>query len=89
MTRKDKIQYLLITYLLNHGAIELQLPDGIELEIGITQEGKHGICKEKDYCWVVTSRGDRQAALDSYNLGLSFEEDNNIIFIDDKTLSVI
>jgi hypothetical protein len=84
MTGKDKIQYLLITYLLNKGSIELQLPDGIELAIGITQEGKHGIFKNEDYCWITTSRGCMSTELDCYNLGLKFSEDKSIILDVDK-----
>jgi hypothetical protein len=79
MTGKDKIQYLLITYLLNHGSIDLKLPDGVDLEIGITQETKHGLKKKDDYCWVMASRNARSMILDSYNLGLKFAEDNSIV----------
>lgn len=84
MTGKDKIQHALITYLLNNGSISLNLPDKVELEIGITQEGKHGTIKSDNYCWVVTSRGDKSVELDSYNLGLNFSNDKDIIMFEDK-----
>lgn len=83
MTSRDKIQHLLITYLYDHGEIALNLPDGVELEIGITQEGKHGQIKSENYCWVVTSRENKSVALDSYNLGLNMEGERGIILIDD------
>ena len=39
MNKKNKIQQLLITHLLEEGSIELKLPDGMVLELGITKEG--------------------------------------------------
>lgn len=84
MNGKDKIQHLLITYLLHHGSISLRLPDEVELEIGITQEGKHGRIKNTNYCWVVTSRGDKSVALDSYNLGLNFSRNKDIMLLEDE-----
>lgn len=84
MTSRDKIQYLIINYLQDHGQIMLNLPDGVELEIGITQEGKHGKVKSEDYCWVVTSRENKSVALDSYNLGLNYEGENGMLFIDEE-----
>lgn len=87
MTRKDKIQYLLISYLLKHGSIKLQLPDGVDLEIGITQEGHDGEqFKNQEYCWVTTRREDRFVELDSYNLGLNFLDGGSIILIDDDEI---
>jgi len=87
MTRKDKIQYLLISYLLKHGSIKLQLPDGVDLEIGITEEGFSGKkFKKQDYCWVITRREDREVELDSYNLGLNFLDEDSIILIDEDNV---
>ena len=60
MTRKDKIQHLLITHLLQEGEIELALPDGLRLELGITRENRHGdLEKCSDYCWLVASQQKR------------------------------
>jgi len=82
---KNKIQSLLVSHLLKHGQIELLLPDGVILEIGITQEGKDGeIVKKDDYCWVITSRNDRSANIDSYNLGLRFNDGENILVLEDS-----
>lgn len=82
---KNKIQSLLVSHLLKHGQIELLLPDGVILEIGITQEGKDGeIVKKDDYCWVITSRNDRSANIDSYNLGLRFNDGGNILVLEDS-----
>jgi hypothetical protein len=83
MNAKDKIQHLLITHLLEHGDIELKLPSGVVLEIGITQEDKNGdLVKEDNYCWVITSHHDKEISLDSFNLGLKFSDDGSIIMLD-------
>jgi len=89
MTRKDKIQCLLINYLLDHGSIALNLPDSMQVEIGITQEGKDGhYVKKNNYCWVVASKEDKWVEMDSYNLGLNFGERDGIILVDDADNSV-
>lgn len=74
---KNTIQFLLNDYLETFGSIDLLLPDGVKLQIGITQEGKHGIEKCSDYCWVVTSRDDRMTMLDRYVSTMKFSEDRN------------
>ena len=38
----NKIQSGIIEHLLKHGQVSLLLPDGMELEIGITQEEQDG-----------------------------------------------
>ncbi len=38
MSRKDKIQHLLISHLLEEGTIQLALPDGMVVELGILKE---------------------------------------------------
>jgi len=82
---KNKIQSLLVTHLMKHGQIELLLPDGVILEIGITQEGNDGeIVKKDDYCWVITSRGGRSTSIDSYNLGLRFNDEKNVLVLEDQ-----
>lgn len=79
-----KLQYLLINQLLKNGKVELLLPDGITLEIGITQEDEHGkLKKTDDYCYVVTSRSGKSTLLDSYNLSLQFEEQKDTIVFED------
>lgn len=71
----SKIQYLLITHLRKHGHVRLQLPDGVVLEIGIDQLDREGrLVPQENYCWVMASRKDRTAVLDSYNLGIRFAE---------------
>jgi hypothetical protein len=72
MAKINRLQYLLITQLLSEGEVELLLPDGIELKVGITQEGKHGTEFAEDYCWITASQGDRTMSMDSYNLNLEF-----------------
>lgn len=86
MTKKSKIQGLLITHLKKQGSIELILPDGITVEIGITQmnhDGKMIIDDDDDYCWVVAKRENNTFLLDSFNLGLSYEDDPRTIVLED------
>lgn len=79
-----KLQYLLIDQLLKEGSVELMLPDGITLEIGITQEDKNGEQKKADdYCYVVATRDDKSVILDTYNLGLQFGDNPDTIICED------
>lgn len=85
MTKKDKIQHLLISYLLQEGSIKLNLPDGMSLEIGIVKEDKNGkLSIEEDYCFLTATQKSREVAIDSYNFGLKFDDDNGRIIIEDK-----
>jgi hypothetical protein len=82
---KKKIQSLIVTHLLKHGQIEIKLPDGMVLEIGVTQEGENGELEVKDdYCWVIATQKERQASMDSYNMGLRFDDRDNIIVFEDR-----
>lgn len=75
MTRKDKLQCLLITELLDKGHVELTLPDGLTLELGIIQENEDGeLIKTEDYAWLIASQDGRTVSLDSYNFGLSYPD---------------
>jgi hypothetical protein len=78
MSKFNKIQQLFITQLLKEGHVELTLPDGMYLEVGITQEGKSGDLElAEDYCWVIASQEDRSVSIDSYNLGLRYSNDRD------------
>jgi hypothetical protein len=79
MSKINKLQYLLITSLLRDGELDLMLPNGIELRVGITQEGKHGKEKADDYCWVTATQEDRTVILDHYNLGLQFPKKDRLV----------
>ena len=82
---KNKIQSLLVEHLLKHGQIELRLPDGVTLAIGLTQENKDGELTIKDnYCWVIASQGNRATSLDSYNMGLRFNDEEDVYVFEDK-----
>jgi hypothetical protein len=82
-SKAKKIQALLTTHLLDCGSIELRLPDGVSLEIGIVKDGKHGIEICDDYCFVKASREGNSTLLDTYNVGLQYaERDNTIICMD-------
>ncbi len=90
-----KIQTMLIDHLLQHGYIELLLPDGITLEIGTIQENDFGdLVQQDNYSWVIATREDNSSvSIDSYNMGLRFNNDNSKIifedcFIDQKGESV-
>jgi hypothetical protein len=80
MTKKDRIQCLLITHLLKHGEIQLALPGGTRLTLGITQLGKRGkeICE--DYCWVQTEQNERTTYIDTYNVGVTCPQ-NKLVFV--------
>lgn len=85
MDRKDKIQHLVITHLLDEGHLTLNLPDGMILEIGILKEDKRGDLKRTDdYCWLIASHREREVSIDSYNLGLRFKNDNAKIILEDS-----
>lgn len=74
---KNKIQSLVISHLQQYGKLQILLPDGVVLEIGTLQEDQTGnLIKTDDYCFVIASREGRTACLDSFNLGLSFNDDN-------------
>lgn len=85
MSSKGKIQHLLIDYILKYGQIELTLPDGVVLEIGVTQENETGsfVVKE-DYCWVIATHKNRSTSLDPYNLGIRFTGDGKSLVLEDK-----
>jgi hypothetical protein len=82
---KNKIQSLIVEHLLKYGQIELTLPDGVKLEIGLTQENQDGeITIKDDYCWVIASQHGRATSLDAYNMGLRFLDDKNTLILEDK-----
>lgn len=83
--RLSKIQYLLIKQLLEKGSVELVLPDGVKVEIGITQEDQFGDThKAEDYCYVVASREKNSVRLDSFNLGLQYAPEEDTIVCEDE-----
>ena len=77
---KSKRQRLFVEYLLKEGSLELALPTGVVLEVGVTQEDRYGR-KEitPDYCWVVASQKNRSVCIDRYNLGLRYTGDREIV----------
>jgi len=77
-TRRSKIQKLFITELFRQGQVELTLPTGLTLEVGVTHENQEGdleICD--DYCWVIASQEKRTVSIDPYTFGLRFSEKSN------------
>lgn len=72
--KKNKIQFLLNEYLECHGSINILLPDGVNIEMGITQEGKNGAERKRNYCWVTTSREGCSTILDKYAMSMHFED---------------
>ena len=84
MNKRDKIQCLLITYLMEKGQINLVLPDGMNLSLGITTFTKSGIQKEDNYCWLEASQDARQISLDSHNLDFQFGKDRLVFRNDDE-----
>ena len=87
---KKNIQSLLIKHLMKKGQIELLLPDGVKLEIGVMQLDKEGDlvnCIE-NYCYVVANREDKKLLLDSYNVGLQFTDTKDTMLFDDVTIGI-
>ena len=78
-SNKNRVQFILNEYLETHGKIDLQLPDGVGLEIGITQEGPLGSERRGDYCWVTASRDDRSTMLDRYSMCAHFDDPKRTI----------
>ena len=83
-----KLQYLLIHQLIENGSVSLALPDGVILEVGITQEDEFGDQqKVEDYCYVTAKAKDgRTTILDSFNLGLQFNDKEDTIICEDTIL---
>ncbi len=80
----NKIQSLLITHLTKYGTIQLKLPDNMTIEIGITAEKEDGaIEKTQDYCWVIAKKENKATCLDSYNIGIRFDDEENNIVLED------
>ena len=76
---KSKVQEVFISHLLKEGQIQLLLPNGMTLEVGITQENRYGdLEKNPNYCWVIASQNGREVSIDEYNLGLRFEDDKMV-----------
>lgn len=82
MATKNRIQFMLIDYLRKFGQINLLLPDGVSLEIGITEESKNGTIKNENYCWIQTERDDRKTVLDRYSMSVAYDESR--LVMDDK-----
>lgn len=79
-TTKSKIQQLFVEHLLKEGVVELALPNGMILEVGVTQENRYGDLEiTPDYCWVVASQKNRSVSIDSYNLGIRYSGDNQMV----------
>jgi hypothetical protein len=84
----NKLQYLLINHLQKHGAVKLLLPDGVTLEIGVNQLDDAGNLRSvENYCWVMASRQDKVAVLDSYNLGVRFADDKATLVYEDDFIN--
>ena len=79
MTHKQKLQYLLISNLMKDGEVQLILPDGMTLHLGITQDSKNGVNKDLQYCWLTANQDDKSIFLDSKNLDCSFSIDRFVV----------
>lgn len=83
-SKKSKIQSLIIKHLLDHGSLDIMLPDGIVLEIGVSKIGKPCRDDDFDYSYVAATQGDRSVVLDRFSLGMSFEDKDDSIVLEDK-----
>lgn len=84
----NKIQALLINHLQKHGMLRLLLPDGIILEIGTNQVDNSGeLINVDNYCWIIASKEDKMAVLDSYNLGLRYNDNSKALVFDEVVIN--
>jgi len=79
MKSKRSIQASLIQFLDKNGTIDLLLPDGVSLNIGITEETKHGLKKNPNYCWVEVKQNERSTQMDKYSLSINYDKDKNFV----------
>ncbi len=76
----SKIQKLFTEFLLSQGSIELILPNGATLEVGVTQENQIGDLEiVPEYCWILASQNNRSISMDNYNLGIRYNGDKEIL----------
>lgn len=77
---RNRIQRLLVEYLMKEGNLQLSLPNGMVLEVGVTQENKYGEQEiTPDYCWVTASQKNRSVCIDNYNLGLRYSGESEMV----------
>jgi len=77
---RNRIQRLIVEYLMKEGSVELMLPKGMMLEVSITQENKFGNQEiTQDYCSIMAHQSDRSVRIDNYNLGLSYAGDKQMV----------
>jgi hypothetical protein len=89
MNKARKIQCLLVSHLLKEGQIQLNLPGGMKVELGVVQEGEQGMLeKTSDYCWLIANQKDRTVSMDSYNLGLQYLERSGKIIVEDDKVNI-
>jgi hypothetical protein len=82
---RNKLQGQIINHLLKHGSLKVLLPDGVTVEMGLNQLDDEGeLRKAQGYSWVIASKEDRMASLDSYNLGLRFADHQSTILYEDQ-----
>lgn len=87
VNKSKKIQELLIKHLMDNGHIELALPNGMKLQLGIVQEGEDGrLVKQDDYCWAIVSHKNREISIDSYNFDMRYPIDIKGIIVEDETI---
>jgi hypothetical protein len=89
MTSKDKIQHMLITHLLKEGSIEIALPQGMQLALGLTNEGKHGTEIRNDYFWMTAMKDDKKISFDNYNLELEYSSDRLVFNSDEENIHML
>lgn len=76
----SKVQRMFVELLMKEGALELALPNGMVLEVGITQENEVGDLEmTPDYCWIVASQRGRSISMDNYNLGIRYSGDKEMV----------
>lgn len=77
---RKKLQRLFVEYLLKEGTLELALPGGMVLEVGVTQENRYGDQEiTPDYCCVTASQRNRSVSIDRYNVGIRYQGGDGMV----------
>jgi hypothetical protein len=76
----SRVQRLFVELLMKEGALELALPNGTVLEVGVTQENETGDLEiTPGYCWIVASQKGRSISMDNYNLGIRYSGNKEMV----------
>lgn len=83
--REAKIQALVVEHLLSGQELNITLPTGFEIELGLSNSFRRAQKLQEDYCYVKVSNGDRNIFMDTFNQALEYKSnDGKIVFVEDN-----